>query len=540
LTPKQHIPSSSFWKNPKTLFFVLALLAGVVLLFPTLNFQDWLSTGDHGRDLDAFEEVLDGKIVYRDYWWVYGPLMPYYYAFFYKILGIKIQSILIGKFVIKLSAGLLCYLALVRLFRPLTAFAAALWFWGFQQDFFFTYNHIGGIAVVTAVMFCLLSYLKAQRMNYLWWGLLACFVLSMIKVNFGLSSLGALLVTAFLVDYSYKVAFTSSKKLFYFTGVIIVPAMIFLVYWLLLKSLPMYEIRQCLPYSNADQPYNTTPWGALAAFWKIEWTEAKASPILSIFYVLMTLCAVQTALIFHKIENPRRKMIALALFILAIYGAANFHEFLKSGVWYRWFWAQPPLIALVFILFETAAASLHKTIRLLLWSAILVMVFLAGLRSWQASIAYQNPHQQIAGPRGGIYVANPADWVATVNTTAQYINQTLKPGELFFALPYDILYYYLTGRSNPSRQTIFFEHINVPPAQELKIIQELEAKGVNYVLLSSRHVSSEQGLGILGKTYCPILGKYINDNFVPLVRIGDWQNPPGWGWTHGTMILKRK
>jgi hypothetical protein len=534
--------ASPFWKQPKVICFALTLMAGLILLWPGLDFQDWLSTGDHGRDLDAFEQAMHGKMVYTDYWWVYGPLMPFYYALFYKFLGISIHSVLVGKFLIKLTAGLLCYLALATLFQPITALAGALWFWGFQQDFFFTYNHIGGITVIMGIVWCLLSYIKAPRLNVLWWGVGLCFVLAMIKVNFGLSSLGALMAAAFIVDWSYKVPFSSPKKLFYFTGFILFPAVVVFVYWLLLKPLPMYEIRQCLPYSNADQPYNTMPWTAMWSFLQIEWGEAKKSPVLLIFYGLMLLCGIQATIVLakNKIDGKRKKIILLSLSVLAIYGVCNFHEFLKSGVWYRWFWAQPPLIALTFIVFETAAANLHKVIRLLLWSSVLVMVFITGLNSWQSAIHFHDPAQKIEGPRGGIYVANPNDWVQTVNTTVQYINKTVPPGEQFFAVPYDVLYYYLTGRPAPSRQTIFFEHINIPKEQEFKIIKELEDKHVNWVLLSNRFMSPERGLGILGHSYCPVLGKYIDDHYKPLVRIGDWQHVPGWGWSHGTMIWQRK
>ncbi len=538
----QQQPPSPFWKNPKTLCFILACLAGVIFLWPTTHFQDWLSTGDHGRDLDAFEQTLNGKIVYQDYWWVYGPLMPYYYALFYKFFGINIHSVLIGKFVIKLAAGLLCYLAVARLFAPLTALAAALWFWTFQQDFFFTYNHVGGIAIEMAVIYCLLSYVHLRRMSTLWWAMVWCFVLAMIKVNFGLSTLAAVLIAAFLVDRSYRVPFTSQKKLFYFLGAAVFPAVVFLTYWLLLKPLPMYEIRQCLPYSNADQPYNTMPWTALWTFLKIVAAESKGNPVLPFFYILMTLCAIQTAYTLAKntFTPAFKKILLLSLAVLGIMTLGNFHEFLKSGVWYRWFWAQPPLIALAFIVLEAAGKHLHKTIRLLLWGAVFLMVSIAALSPWLAAVQLKNPAQQILGERGGIYVANPTDWVGTVNTTTQYLNRILKPGETFFALPYDVLYNYLTARPAPSRQTIFFEHINIPPEQERKIIQEIEDKGVDYVVLSNRFMSSEQGLGVLGKTYCPIIGKYLEDNFMVVVRIGNWQKAPGWGWGHATMILRRK
>ncbi len=534
-------PTDSSSKT-KWAYLLATLAVGIILLLPMTNFQDWLSTGDHGRDLDAFEQALNGKILYQDYWWVYGPVMPYYYALFYKILGIKIQSILIGKFLMKLTAGALCYLAVSTLFTPLTGFMAALWFWGFQQDFFFTYNHIGGIAVEMGIIWCLMAYIKNPRQNLLWIGCALCFILAMIKVNFGLSSLATLMAAAFVVDRSYKVPFSSSKKLFYFLSMAVIPAFIIYIYWLLLSPLPMYEIRQCLPYSNADQPYNTMPWNAMWSFLKIEWNEARHSPSLSIFYVLTLLCSIQTLVVWfkNKIDARQKKILTLSVVILGIYAATGFHEFLKSGVWYRWFWAQPPLIVLAFIIFETAGRSLNRIIHLLLWSAIILMVGIVGISSWQNVIKFQNPGQQIAGERGGIAVANQKDWVATVNTTTQYLNATLKPGELFFALPYDVLYYYLTGRPSPSRQTIFFEHINIPPEQEYKIIKEIENKKVNYILLSNRFMSPERGLGVLGKTYCPILGKYIEENFTPIARFGDWQHAPGWGWAHGTMILKRK
>ena len=204
--------------NVRWIYLVLTVFLGLLILWPGLHFQDWLSAGDHGRDLDAAEEVLRGKTVYRDYWWVYGPLMPYYYAIFYKIFGISIQSILLGKFLIKLTAGVLCYLAVSVLFNPLTAMMAALWFWTFQQDFFFTYSHIGGILVVMAVIWCLMNYIREQKTSTLWQGLIFCFVLSMIKINFGLSSLATLIAAVFFIDRMNKVPFSSPKKMFYFLG----------------------------------------------------------------------------------------------------------------------------------------------------------------------------------------------------------------------------------------------------------------------------------------------------------------------------------
>ena len=73
------------------------------------------------------------------------------------------------------------------------------------------------------------------------------------------------------------------------------------------------------------------------------------------------------------------------------------------------------------------------------------------------------------------------------------------------------------------------------------MIAELEKNNVRYIVLSSRAWARQEfGLGLLGQTYCPLIGKYIQENFEPIARFGDWTDEPGWAWNHGTLILKRK
>jgi len=111
---------------------------------------------------------------------------------------------------------------------------------------------------------------------------------------------------------------------------------------------------------------------------------------------------------------------------------------------------------------------------------------------------------------------------------------------LFFALPYEPVYYFLSGKKSPTRQLIFFAHINIPNEQEEKIIRDLEKNKVNWIVLSNRSHSNQVGLGQMGIDYCPLIDKYIKDNFLIVAEFGDWVNPPGWIEHHGTRILKRK
>src|SRR5882724_3524336 len=124
------------------IFLVFTAVAGIIFTLPHYNFQELLSQGDHGRDLYAAQEILRGKLPYKDFWWVYGPLMPYYYAFFYKFAGGSIFSFLLGKLVLKTTCAAFFYLAAETVMAPSVAFLGALWFAQGQQEFFFTFNHV--------------------------------------------------------------------------------------------------------------------------------------------------------------------------------------------------------------------------------------------------------------------------------------------------------------------------------------------------------------------------------------------------------------
>jgi hypothetical protein len=425
----------------------------------------------------------------------------------------------------------------------IASFLCACWFMLFQQDFFFTYNHSGGIAMIAGVAFCLLSYIKENSLKAAWGALGFIFILCLIKINFGLAALAVCVITVGVCDYLRRIPSDTTKKLFYTTAFIVIPFLTFIIYWSLLKGLSVMEIRQCLPYMEGDQPYTISPWVAIVNYLLITVRTITSNWTNFSFAIIIYVSALRCIYLFakNKFSVSRKIILILSLSMLALFYVVNFHEYLKSGVWYRGFWAQPLSILIIFLLIDTAAQSISISARK---TVFLYLAFLAGY-CWFSALRPVNAakidSQYLSLPRGGIYITNSPAWIKTVEETTQYLNKTLKPDELFFALPYDCLYYYLTGKKTPTRQLIFFEHIKIPQSQEKSVIAELEKNHVNYVLLSSRAFAHQElGLGFLGKTYCPLIGKYIQDNFTPIARFGDWTDEPGWAWNHGTMILKRK
>jgi hypothetical protein len=211
-----------------------------------------------------------------------------------------------------------------------------------------------------------------------------------------------------------------------------------------------------------------------------------------------------------------------------------------SGVWYRTVWSQPLLMMLSFVFLYAAVSALSRRWQAGLWIVLLGLVSLGFYTRTSLIGEVKRADHSLSYPKADVYLSNSSRWIETVEETTDFLSTNLKEDELFFALPYDPLYYYLTDKTSPTRQIIFFDHINIPSEQEEKIISELESKNVGYVLISSRQNSGEFGLGILGQTYCPLIAQYINANFEQVAQFGDWENPPGWAWNHGTAILKRR
>ena len=528
--------------KPNLIKILLLLITGALLLSPYLNFQDILSQGDHGRDLYAFWATANGQMPYQDYWWVYGPLMPYYYALFFKIFGTAVPSVLLGQILLETGAGLFIFLSLSLWVSPLMAYAGAIWFWVFRPQFFFTYNHAGGILLLAATAYHLLAYIKKPRDTYLWRGLIGIFLLGLVKINFGLAALVVFLGGIFAADRLHHIRLSSKKKIFYWAAALGLPVLFFLIYFAFLRGLPIYAVRQCLPYLSVDHPYNAPLskslwkwWQALALNINAGWTNR--------IFALMIL-GLSARCLYRLLRAPEEKEarhpFLFSILILLIFYAVGLHEYIKSIVLYRTEWVKPFSVLMIFLLLGRSMGNIKKSVQIMLVLALLGLASARYIPVAKTIAFYKRPDHFLAPERGRLFITNNPPWIETVSRATRLLETELAENETFFTLPFAPLYYYLASRFSPTRQLIFFEHINIPAQQEKKIIAELEAQRVNTIVVTNRAISSERGMGLLGHDYCPLIGKYIVENFKESQRLGEWRKPAGWAWSHGVVILKRR
>ena len=528
--------------HARAVLLVAVLCMGVLVVYPRQNLEQWFDPGDRGRDLYAAERTLHGELPYRDYLWMYGPLMPFVYGAFDALFGCQVSSVILGKLCFTVLAAVFLYLGVSRLFSPFTAFLASAWFLVAYPEFFFTYNHIAGIAMILAVLWTLLSYIEGPRLSDAFLGLLWCFILGLIKINFGVVAVTVCVFGVFFADRLRKTPVTRGKKLFYATALGVFPALMCVIYGWFLKDLSITEIRQCLPYWSNDEPHMMNPFVALKRLAEFIGFTMRADAVDACMDVIIAYAAVRTVYLLaaRKIEAERRVSLVLALVVSALFCAANLHEYLRSGVGYRLLWSQPLSMALSFMLIDTAFGNASRLVRFQVRLALVLMTVVSLASGLQRITALKTPAHFLAGRRADVYLGNAPEWFQTVGAATALLKKELKPGEQFFAIPYDPLYYYLTETKSPTRMLMFFEHIKISREQEQAIIRDLERQHVNYVLIANLSKSKEYGFGIFGKTYCPVIGRYIEEHFTRIAQFGDWVNEPLWSWNHGVMILQRK
>jgi len=524
------------------IFFFLTIIFGIIIFSPYTNFQYYLAQGDHGRELYAFEAVLRGEIPYKDFWWDYGPLMTYYYAIFFKILGIQIPSILFGKILLNIACGVFCYLAISEILFPAAAFVASLWLMCFQQDFLYTYNHIGGIALIFACIWMHFAYIRHSRIGSAYTALGLVFLLGLVKVNFGVIALLMTILTVNVFDRIHLIPFNKEKQLFYMTALFL-PLIWMIIYYCMTYGLTLVDILECFPYFKGYETHHYPSFKqTIPPLYNQYLNPIHTNHMLYVVALIIFICLLRNILIlFINKNNSLKKTEELFLVIYAaLFYLLNLHEYLLSGLLYRSYWSQPLGILLCALIIIIALKESPVFFKWMIWIFFIIVCLLHIKQNTNEIRAFKTPEHFLNLPKTNVYTRNDLNWFQTVKQTTSFINRTLKKEDLFFALPYDCLYYYLTNKRSPTRQLIFFERFRIPKEQEQEVISELLHKHVKMVLISSRQSTKLPGCGIFGKTYCPTLYHFIAEKYYPIAQFGEWKRPSEWIFNHGTILLKLK
>ena len=184
--------------------FYFALLVAGIILFRGLLITQYGINREAGGEFDAVFQILEGKLIYRDFYWYHGFLPLYWNALLFKIFGPQMYLMRANVVLFAALGGFFAY-KICRLFisPPLAVIASLLSFSGLVTPL-----HVTGQSIVISIeivsFYFLLEYLNSGRFRCLFWSGLFCGIILLIQIFpvgvVTLSGVGIAITCFFLFD----------------------------------------------------------------------------------------------------------------------------------------------------------------------------------------------------------------------------------------------------------------------------------------------------------------------------------------------------
>ncbi|HEV8147130.1 MAG TPA: hypothetical protein VGP79_12150 [Bryobacteraceae bacterium] len=129
MLPSPGLSASSRWPSWDPDRIAKAALLAVFALLVAITWQKWGSLFvDCGREMFIPSAIAQGKRLYFDLWYPYGPLVPYWHSILFRIFGAHLEILYASGLTIVATLSLVLY-SLSRIFLPVS--------WSFVSSFTF-------------------------------------------------------------------------------------------------------------------------------------------------------------------------------------------------------------------------------------------------------------------------------------------------------------------------------------------------------------------------------------------------------------------
>jgi hypothetical protein len=188
-------------------FSTISALLLLVVLWAVKLYTTWGAWGnltiDSGHEMYVPAMLAEGKMLYRDVWYLYGPAAPYFTSYLFRLIGVHLNVLYWAGSLSALGSAILLYLSGMRLSSWVIGWTAGavLLMEAFQPSLFcfpLPYSFAAVYGCFTGCLFLWLAVNASFSKNWLWVfgaGTAAALAL-LLKLEFGIACYGAL---AFLV-----------------------------------------------------------------------------------------------------------------------------------------------------------------------------------------------------------------------------------------------------------------------------------------------------------------------------------------------------
>lgn len=531
---------------------------------------------DTGRELDTPKQLAEGKTLYRDVRYWYGPLAPYWHALLYRAFGVRlavlttaglglagvmawvsyrILRLAVGRVAAAAGAAVVLYVPVFGLYQFPNIFNFVLPY---------SYPAVYGMVLASGSVYLLMRYLRSRRA---WEFFSACVLLGLTGlckleplfaalVGHGAFVLvclrrGELNWRRFAVGYGAAFGivaaviggFRAAAGLGLWRENLFIPGNVSLSKFLLehsgmdepLKnvgyaalSLALLAACAALGAGGAAVEGRTSSRGSRIAMWAaFSLVIVVMVGLLGVTHVLAGLPALLiAALIWLGVGLLRRggRESDGVIVLLAFGLAAMLRMGLAcSAVHYGFYLVIPGLLGLVVVVFELGPAALRRRSGERRWSPMVCGVaLLAGLgllhyrdRAAITAFMYPRPSElMVRGPRGRMMIG--AIYLGAGDRAVSFLS-TRPRGTKVVVLPEGSAITFLSGCDNP-----LGVHTYLPPDfsgsyDDAGIVARVSAANPDYVLFDSRDVR-EYGKTAFGTDYGIPLAEWASERYVPIAE----------------------
>jgi len=521
-------------------------LRQVVLYF---NMSGYV-VGDLGRELYAPLRVLQGQIIYKDFFWLYGPWSIWVNALLYRLFSVNSQVLYYQSLLLGLVIAILVY-RLSRVFTSQIVSLLVTMIYIKVTMFGFTWQSLimpGKFAALWGMLFSLvfLNYLVKKIIvngapSWIWLGVIGGMA-AITKIDYAL----AIIICAFLGIWILGKRRDISKVL---VGVLAV--LMPVTFWLVLYHVSLRDI-----FNNIFPTYSSSYWFAHRKFYEL-------GALFNALKVESALILAVTVLSIKRVGNFRYVfLLKVALTILAVLVISNQNSgIFKFGFMWPFFIISLVVMALSFIIWtiprriklsllvvtvfnvlltmrdKLAVGSFSMIFPLLVVvsgltaiykyssgritfniraSTFLLLLILFKLLSDQSTFLYSSQYSDkktsIVTPRGS-FIIEPSPG-GVVFDTISFLSRVRKPNDKMVSFPMEAAIPFFTQIQNPLPYDQFANGL-IRPSDQTNIISLLNQVKPRFIT-----VSNYEFLGYFGLDYNEEIYNWILDNYGVLAKFG--------------------
>jgi hypothetical protein len=571
-----------------TSYALLALLALWVALF-WVTWGTWGSlTIDSGREMYVPMALLRGKMLYRDVFYLYGPLSPYFNSLLYRLFGVHLAVLYWAGALSALFSGVFLYFTGVELGSWPAGLGAALiiQIQAFQSSYMcfplpYSFASVYGCLTACVFIWLIVRSCKSTKPTWIFGAGCAAAVAFLLKLEFGFAcyaTLGilvllragrqgwksffrdcaavlpgvavCLLVTAWMISI-HGVRFITQENIMswptsYFmtrygkqwlaiTGCTVTARVLGeAALWTVVLLAAAFLANQVLRRVRSDQS-RFFLWAPAALvvtvglLWTLPWRGFVDAAVRRIFFPKQLICLIGASAAILWLRLWREHRVELSLPVALAFTFSSLLAFrILVGIMpsgYSIYYDGPAILCFLLLADAVIPRSGHTELFITQAELLIAMSTVAFVLLHAYTFDYDLANRvPLVTDVGTIKVSKPM--AESYRAALDWMKSGNARGQTVLSIPEDTSLYFLSGMDCPIRMMEFTPGLVAPGSMTEKQIAEIDASKVSYLLWSNREFP-EYGTAVFGTDYNQELGDYLKSHYRPL-RSLTGQKAPEW------------